>query len=189
MNWKVIRRRRRGWGMTAVVATVASVTSAGCESLTSVNNRLNDPHVALERRLTNSTRAATVVATAPLTAEGSARVRPTRSGPVGETPPPLDGADVKPDGVFVGLALSGGGSRSANFSAACMFQLERVGLLQDVDYISSVSGGSLTGAYYCVAEDQYWNPGTVQKRLTRSFATDVIVQSLIPWNTLTLWFT
>ena len=58
-----------------------------------------------------------------------------------------------------GMALSGGGSRSANFAAACMFQLERFGLLQRVDYISSVSGGSLAGAYYCVSGDRRLEPG------------------------------
>src|SRR3712207_8789842 len=49
---------------------------------------------------------------------------------------------VDADGIFFGVALSGGGSRSANFAAACMFELEQLGLLGRVDYLSSVSGGS-----------------------------------------------
>jgi predicted acylesterase/phospholipase RssA len=93
------------------------------------------------------------------------------------------------DGYFVGLALSGGGSRSANFSAACMLQLQRLGLLERVDYISSVSGGSLAGAFYCLSDDATWNPAEVQKRLTHAFATDMIVAALMPWNMVLLSFT
>ncbi|MBC8109418.1 MAG: patatin-like phospholipase family protein [Anaerolineae bacterium] len=93
------------------------------------------------------------------------------------------------DNCFVGLALSGGGSRSANFSAACMFQLERIDLLDRVDYISSVSGGSLAGAYYCLSDDKGWNNANVQRKLTHSFANDVIIQCLLPWNMVALAFT
>ena len=97
--------------------------------------------------------------------------------------PPPTGASPPPDrdGFFVGLAISGGGSRSANFGAACMFQLQRVGLLQRVDYISAVSGGSLPAAYYCL-NDAGWNPGDVQRKFTHSFATDLLRESLMPWN-------
>src|SRR5579872_3452729 len=61
------------------------------------------------------------------------------------------------NGYFVGLAISGGGSRSSNFAAACMFQLQRIGLLQDVQCISSVSGGSVVATYYCSSPDSDWN--------------------------------
>jgi predicted acylesterase/phospholipase RssA len=98
--------------------------------------------------------------------------------------PPLDN-----DGYFVGLSISGGGSRAANFGAACMFQLERLGLLQKVDYISSVSGGSIPAAYYCL-NDKDWNPSNVQKKLTHAFASDLIRDALFkPWNSLALVFT
>ncbi len=93
------------------------------------------------------------------------------------------------DGIFVGLAISGGGSRSANFAAACMFELQKLGLLQRVDYISSVSGGSLTAAYYCVADDSDWSPGVVQQKLTYGFANDLVGQILLPWNWLALTLT
>jgi predicted acylesterase/phospholipase RssA len=91
------------------------------------------------------------------------------------------------DGYFVGLALSGGGSRSANFSAACMFQLERIGMLQKVDYISSVSGGSLAAAYYCL-NHQGWNPKDAQEKLTHPFANDMLLDILMPWNSLAIIF-
>ena len=48
---------------------------------------------------------------------------------------------------FIGLAISGGGSRAANFGSAVLWELDRLGILQHVQYISTVSGGSLAGAY------------------------------------------
>jgi predicted acylesterase/phospholipase RssA len=57
--------------------------------------------------------------------------------------------------VLVGLAVSGGGSRAALFAASAYETLSqlRVGpehrsLLEQVSYVSSVSGGSLASAYY-----------------------------------------
>jgi predicted acylesterase/phospholipase RssA len=148
--------------------------------------------VPQERRVHNQTRAATAASAAPVTSTSPRRVR-AEGGDAAGTPPsaPSAGAyDVRPDGCFVALALSGGGSRSANFSAACMFQLQRVGVLRHVDYLSTVSGGSLTGAYYCLYGDGPggWNPGNVQRKLTHSFASDLIVQTLLPWNLPALWF-
>ena len=175
--------RHAGAVVWIVVAVVVVGAAAGC---TSVNRRLNDAKLPIERRAHNQTRAATGVAAVPAAARDVARIR--AKAPAGPSAAAID--DVRPDGFFVGLALSGGGSRSANFSAACMFQLQRLGLLQHVDYISSVSGGSLTGAYYCLFADGPggWNPHRVQYKLTRSFATDVIVRTLMPWNVLPLWF-
>lgn len=100
----------------------------------------------------------------------------------------METSQAPDDGYFVGLALSGGGSRSANFSAACMFELQRLGILQKVDCISSVSGGSLPAAYYCLT-DADWNPGNVQRRLTHDFANDLIWITLQPWNLLAMSMT
>jgi predicted acylesterase/phospholipase RssA len=69
-----------------------------------------------------------------------------------------------------------------------MFQLQRVGILKYVDCISSVSGGSLAAAYYCLSEDD-WNPGDVQRKLTHSFATDMILTVVQPWNFAALLMT
>jgi NTE family protein len=59
--------------------------------------------------------------------------------------------------VLVMLALSGGGSRAAYFSASVMLKLQKIfperDLLREVDVISSVSGGSLAGAYYAISKD------------------------------------
>lgn len=54
------------------------------------------------------------------------------------------------DGRFVGLAFSGGGSRAAVFGAAVMKELDRVGLLPQVDVLSAVSGGALPAASYAL---------------------------------------
>ncbi len=54
------------------------------------------------------------------------------------------------DGRFVGLAFSGGGSRAAVFGAAVMKELDRVGLLSQVDVLSAVSGGALPAASYAL---------------------------------------
>jgi hypothetical protein len=48
---------------------------------------------------------------------------------------------VPADAPLVGLALSGGGIRSAAFNLGVLQSLERSGLLARVDYLSSVSGG------------------------------------------------
>ncbi len=47
---------------------------------------------------------------------------------------------------LVGLAISGGGIRSATFSLGVVQALERAGVFRYVDYLSTVSGGGYTGA-------------------------------------------
>ena len=54
------------------------------------------------------------------------------------------------DGRFVGLAFSGGGSRAAVFGAAVMKELDRIGMLSQVDVLSAVSGGALPAAAYAL---------------------------------------
>lgn len=60
------------------------------------------------------------------------------------------GARELADGRFIGLAFSGGGSRAAVFGAAVMKELDRVGLLPQVDVLSAVSGGALPAASYAL---------------------------------------
>jgi predicted acylesterase/phospholipase RssA len=136
------------------------VLTLGC---TQKNVRLNAANVPPERRVLNHTLASITLA-------------------------PTTQASRPYSGYFIGIALSGGGSRSANFSAACMFQLQRIGLLQRADYISSVSGGSLTAAYYCLSDDRDWNPVTVQRRLTYPFANEALRHWLRPWILVAMFF-
>ncbi|MGB5736773.1 MAG: patatin-like phospholipase family protein [Thiohalocapsa sp.] len=57
----------------------------------------------------------------------------------------------------IAMALSGGGSRAAVFHFGTLDYLDRVGLLPRVAMISTVSGGSFTGAKYalCMSEPGY----------------------------------
>ena len=47
----------------------------------------------------------------------------------------------------VGLALSGGGIRSATFALGALQSLSERGRLRDIDFVSSVSGGGFTGSF------------------------------------------
>jgi len=70
--------------------------------------------------------------------------------------------------AFFGIAMSGGGSRAANFSAAILTQLQARDLLKHVSAISSVSGSSLTAALYGVHGDQFWTEATEMRRHLRT---------------------
>ena len=55
----------------------------------------------------------------------------------------------------LGLSLSGGGYRAAAFHLGTLDALHKLGLLDKIDIISTISGGSITGAYYCLNKDNY----------------------------------
>src|SRR5260370_23092103 len=57
---------------------------------------------------------------------------------------PMNGAPER----TIGLALSGGGSRAIAFHLGCLRALSRLGLLDRVAILSTVSGGSVIGAYF-----------------------------------------
>src|SRR5439155_1523100 len=61
--------------------------------------------------------------------------------------PPLAAAGDDP--APCGLALSGGGIRSASFNLGVLQAFFRAGLLRHVDYLSTVSGGGYIGSYLC----------------------------------------
>jgi NTE family protein len=52
----------------------------------------------------------------------------------------------------IGLALSGGGSRAIAFHLGCLRGLHELGILSQVQVLSTVSGGSVIGALYAVTE-------------------------------------
>lgn len=102
---------------------------------------------------------------------------------------PLDGNS---NDLFVILAFSGGGTRAAAFSFGVMEALREtkyrmpVGwrtLLEDVDVISSVSGGSFTAAYYGLFRDRLFTeyPNAF---LYRNIQSDLVLRALSPVN----WF-
>ncbi|CAN5810553.1 hypothetical protein BH11VER1_BH11VER1_03780 [soil metagenome] len=54
---------------------------------------------------------------------------------------------VSPPSNVVGLALSGGGVRSATFALGVLQALAEKGRLRQIDYLSTVSGGGFTGSF------------------------------------------
>lgn len=52
------------------------------------------------------------------------------------------------DGPCIALALSGGGSRAIAFHLGCLRALNDLGILQKIQVMSTVSGGSVIGALY-----------------------------------------
>ncbi len=80
-------------------------------------------------------------------------------------------------------------------------------LLKEVDVISSVSGGSLAGAYYCISRDKeqttgsmdgdppqiadrrVWDEYTVKKLMKKNYTLKWVVHWFFPHNIVRYWFT
>lgn len=99
--------------------------------------------------------------------------------------------DDLPNGVFIGIAMSGGGIRAANFSTAVLLELEKLGILQKTAVISSVSGSSLAAAYYGLygCDPELWNPTELRNRFRTNFELPWIGRWLDPRNIARYWFT
>ena len=69
------------------------------------------------------------------------------------------------DGKRIGLAFSGGGYRAASYHIGVLRTLHKLGILDKVDVISSVSGGSITSAYYALHQQDYnaFETGLIEK--------------------------
>lgn len=93
------------------------------------------------------------------------------------------------DHRFVGMTISGGGSRAANFGAAVMLELERRGLLSQVDVISAVSGGTLPATYYplLVKRGEAFDEATVKKAMGTDFQATWLWRWLLPHNIVRYW--
>ncbi|HEU5193749.1 MAG TPA: patatin-like phospholipase family protein [Methylomirabilota bacterium] len=98
------------------------------------------------------------------------------------------------DDLFVILAFSGGGTRAAAFAFGVMEGLRDIEyqglvgprrLLDDVDVISSVSGGSFTAAYYALFPDEFFQRFPADF-LNRNIEGALIRKALAPWNWLRL---
>ncbi len=50
----------------------------------------------------------------------------------------------------IGVALSGGGYRAAGYHLGTLKKLQELGILPNVDVLSTISGGSITGAAFCL---------------------------------------
>src|SRR5256885_1601236 len=111
----------------ATVALLLPLTSA----CTYVNQQLSPDATPFEARAQNHTLAETFTSVKPVSQQaGEEPINERQITPT--TKATAFTGDTNGDGYFVGLAISGGGSRSANFGAPCMFELQRIGLLQRV---------------------------------------------------------
>lgn len=95
------------------------------------------------------------------------------------------------NGVFVGIALSGGGSRAANFSAAVLLELEALGFLDAATALSSVSGSSLTAAYYGLygRQPDRWRRERLEDLLGRDLEMRWLARWFLPQNMVRYWLT
>lgn len=59
------------------------------------------------------------------------------------------------DGKKIGLALSGGGYRAAAFHLGVLKKLQELNIIERLDVISTISGGSIIGAHYLLNKDNF----------------------------------
>jgi NTE family protein len=76
----------------------------------------------------------------------------------------------------IGLSLSGGGFRAAVYHLGTLKKLNEMGILIDLDVISSVSGGSITSAYYGLYGQNF---PEFEKGLKNALRSNVIKSVLI----------
>ncbi len=92
------------------------------------------------------------------------------------------------DGRFLALAVSGGGSRAANFGAAVMLELQQRGLLEQADVISGVSGGTLPAVYYGLgAKAGPFTAPALREALGYDFQSSWIRRWFLPQNIFRYW--
>ncbi len=86
----------------------------------------------------------------------------------------------------VGLSLSGGGCRAIAFHLGCFRALYDLGLLDRLQVISSVSGGSVIAAMYAYSDESFFDfDGRVVELLRRGLFRDIVRETLKPraiWN-------
>jgi predicted acylesterase/phospholipase RssA len=99
------------------------------------------------------------------------------------------------DRLFVIVTLSGGGTRAAAFAYGALEAMrdtsvvidgENVALLDEVDVISSVSGGSFAAAYYAAFGQEKFFTHFRAEVLNRKIERAIALRILAPWNWLRL---
>lgn len=76
----------------------------------------------------------------------------------------------------IGLALSGGGFRAAAFHLGTLNKLNELGILPLVNVISTISGGSIAGAYYGLEWNNY---GEFSKGLYEKLSSVNVIQDVL----------
>ena len=87
---------------------------------------------------------------------------------------------------MIGLALSGGGSRAMAFHLGCLRALHELAVLDRVRVLSTISGGSVIGAYYAYTPEKSFDEfeADVRAFLRRGFQRQIALSVLTPWNLL-----
>jgi NTE family protein len=85
---------------------------------------------------------------------------------------------------MIGLALSGGGSRAMAFHLGCLRALEDLGILPKVGVMSTISGGSVVGAYYAYTPDNSFAQfeADIRQLLREGFQYKIGWELAKPWN-------
>src|SRR3954467_9032103 len=85
---------------------------------------------------------------------------------------------------MIGLALSGGGSRAMAFHLGCLRALNDLGLLDKIDAISTISGGSVIGAYYAYTPKKTFDEfeDDIRRFLRSGFEQAILAQLANPKN-------
>jgi NTE family protein len=85
---------------------------------------------------------------------------------------------------MIGLALSGGGSRAIAFHLGCLRALNELGLLDRITVLSTISGGSVIGAYYAYTPRKTFNEfeGDVRCFLKSGFQRAILYEYRFPRN-------
>ena len=115
-------------------------------------------------------------------------------GPIQNPPSPTRATTVISklrNDVFVGVAMSGGGSRAANFSAAVLLELQKLKILDKVSAISSISGSSLTAGYYGLYghDPNVWNEVHLRQTFLQDFQSSWELRWFLPWHVARYWIT
>src|SRR5215212_1197653 len=94
-------------------------------------------------------------------------------------PMPSTRLDALPDtrtATRLGLALSGGGSRAAAFHCGTLQGLREIGLLDELDVVSSVSGGSVFAGAWLAAQWRGYEVGAFLDEIRRELANGFIAR-------------
>jgi hypothetical protein len=104
----------------------------------------------------------------------------------------------EPDRPLVGLAISGGGIRSATFGLGVLESLKSIGVLKRVDYLSTVSGGGFIGSWLSanckrhegwLEPDANWTASIAHLRRYSNYLSPRLgFFSADTWSMLTIWF-
>src|SRR6476661_10426340 len=105
------------------------------------------------------------------------QAKPSPDGP--EAPLTFEQVLVQEDAVLGGkqrsaLCISGGGIRSATFALGALQGLAELGILENFDYLSTVSGGGYIGSWLTAWKER-WQGLTTPKKLGDK-TTNVVAQ-------------